>query len=36
MGEGDDGVVIKERDSGGGRWKRKVQRARWPSRAALR
>lgn len=29
MGYGDDGVVIKERGPGGGRWKEGVRRARW-------
>jgi anthranilate phosphoribosyltransferase len=29
MGPGDDGVVIKERGPGGGRWKEGVRRARW-------
>lgn len=29
MGHGDDGVVIKERGPGGGRWKEGVRRARW-------
>jgi len=38
MGEGDDGVVIKEVGPGGGRWKEGVRRARWciESGAALR
>lgn len=29
MGHGDDGVVIRERGPGGGRWKEGVRRARW-------
>ncbi|KAL2164729.1 hypothetical protein VTH06DRAFT_24 [Thermothelomyces fergusii] len=29
LGPGDDGVVIKERGPGGGRWKEGVRRARW-------
>ncbi|KAL1879689.1 hypothetical protein VTK73DRAFT_6864 [Phialemonium thermophilum] len=29
LGYGDDGVVIKERGPGGGRWKEGVRRARW-------
>jgi anthranilate phosphoribosyltransferase len=29
LGHGDDGVVIKERGPGGGRWKEGVRRARW-------
>ena len=29
MGAGDDGVVIRERGPGGGRWKEGVRRARW-------
>lgn len=29
MGHGDDGIVIKERGPGGGRWKEGVRRARW-------
>jgi anthranilate phosphoribosyltransferase len=29
MGPGDDGVVIKERGPGGGRWKEGVRRAKW-------
>ncbi len=29
MGSGDDGEVIKERGSGGMRWKEGVRRARW-------
>ena len=38
MGPGDDGVVIKERGPGGGRWKEGVRRAKWAisSGAALR
>lgn len=38
MGEGDDGVVIKERGPGGLRWKEGLRRARWcvESGAALR
>jgi anthranilate phosphoribosyltransferase len=33
MGPGDDGVVIKERGPGGGRWKEGVRRARWAIRS---
>jgi anthranilate phosphoribosyltransferase len=29
MGAGDDGLVVKERGPGGGRWKEGVRRARW-------
>lgn len=38
MGEGDDGVVVRERGPGGGRWKEGVRRAKWAVRsgAALR
>ncbi|KAK4553159.1 anthranilate phosphoribosyltransferase [Recurvomyces mirabilis] len=38
MGEGDDGVVVKERGSGGLRWREGLRRARWciESGAALR
>lgn len=38
MGPGDDGVVIKERGPGGGRWKEGVRRAKWAisSGAALK
>ncbi|KAL2143781.1 hypothetical protein VTI28DRAFT_9996 [Corynascus sepedonium] len=33
LGAGDDGVVIKERGPGGGRWKEGVRRARWAIRS---
>lgn len=33
LGHGDDGVVIKERGPGGGRWKEGVRRARWAIRS---
>ncbi|KAK4103474.1 hypothetical protein N658DRAFT_493954 [Parathielavia hyrcaniae] len=33
LGYGDDGVVIKERGPGGGRWKEGVRRARWAIRS---
>ena len=38
MGQGDSGVVVRERGPGGGRWKEGVRRARWAveSGAALR
>ena len=38
MGEGDDGVVIKEEGPGGGRWKEGIRRAKWAlkSGAALK